>query len=108
MAGGKQMSFLTGLPFLGDLIGKVADKISPDKGKVIEGQNRINEAEVAGAPASKLRLWRSFLGWVLALVFTWEVVIRPVILFFWEDANLPPSMLKEVMHILIGMLGLGF
>ena len=102
------MNFLTGIPLVGDIIGKIADKIAPDKGKVIEGQNRINEAEVAGAPASRLRLWRGFLGWVLASVFAWEVVARPIIVTYWPDAKLPPSMLKEIMHILLGMLGLGF
>lgn len=102
------MGFLSSIPILGDLIGKVADKIAPDKGKVIEGQNRINEAEVAGGPATRLRLWRSFLGWVLALVFAWEVVGRTIIVTYWPDVLLPPSMLKEVSHILLGMLGLGF
>ena len=102
------MNFLTGIPLVGDIIGKIADKVAPDKGKVIEGQNRINEAEVAGAPVSRLRLWRGFLGWILASVFAWEVVARPIIVTYWPDAKLPPSMLKEIMHILLGMLGLGF
>lgn len=94
--------------FLGDLIGKAADKISPDKSKVVEGQNRINEAEVSGAPVSRLRLWRSFLGWVLALVFAWEVIGRPVLVTYFPGVTLPPSALGEVSRLLLGMLGLGW
>lgn len=93
---------------ISDIFGKVADKISPDKGKVIDGQNRINEQEVSGAPLSVLRLWRSFLGWVLSLLFAWEVGIRPVIATYWPDVALPPSTLQEIMRLLLGMLGLGW
>lgn len=88
--------------------GKVMDKISPDRAASREQQSRVNEAEISGAPASRMRLWRSFLGWVLSLVFCWEIVGRSIILTYWPDANLPPSMLKEVMTLLLGMLGLGF
>ena len=102
------MSWVPGVTFLSDLIRTVADKIAPDKGKVIEGQNRINEAEVNGAPASRLRLWRGFLGWVLALVFAWEVIGRTVISTYWPETVLPPPMLSEISHLLLGMLGLGF
>lgn len=99
---------LNPLSFIGDIIGKVADKITPDKGKIIEGQNRINEQEIAKAPSSRLLLWRPFVGWVLALVFAWEVVGRPVIVTYWPHAILPPSTLVEVSRLLLGMLGLGW
>ena len=102
------MSWVPGVTFLSEIIRTVADKIAPDKGKVIEGQNRINEAEVGGAPSSRLRLWRGFLGWVLALVFAWEVIGRTVISTYWPETVLPPSMLNEISHLLLGMLGLGF
>lgn len=95
------------LGFISDMFGKIADKFAPDKQKVIDGQNRINEAEVAGGPASILRLWRGFLGWVLALMFAWEVIGRGVIMTYWPDVRLPPSVLKEISQILLGMLGLG-
>ena len=87
---------------------KVMDKVWPDRAASREQQAQINQAEVAGGPASILRLWRSFLGWVLALLFCWEVVGRTVILTYWPDTKLPPSMLKEVFQLLLGMLGLGF
>lgn len=102
------MAWLSGIPLIGGIITTIADKIAPDKGKVIEGQSRINEAEVAGAPASHLRLWRSFLGWVLALVFAWEVVGRPILATYYPHIPLPPTAIKEISHILLGMLGLGF
>ena len=101
------MAWFGGVPVLGEIIGKIFDRISPDKTKIIEGQNRINEAEVSGGPASHLRLWRGFLGWVLSLVFVWEVVVRTIIATYWPDVVLPPSVIKEVSHLLLGMLGLG-
>ena len=99
---------------LGTLIGGISGvvgKILPDRSQQNEAQSRINEAEVSGAPPSRMRLWRSFLGWVLALLFCWEVVGRMVIvpLFFasWGK-SLPPSALDQIMALLLGMLGLGF
>ena len=102
------MSILSGIPILGGLLDKAADRILPDKGASREAQARINEAEVSGAPASPLRLWRGFLGWVLAISFVWEVVARNIILTYWPNATLPPSVLKEISTLLLGMLGLGF
>ena len=87
--------------------GKVLDKILPDRAASREQQARINEAEISGAPQSRLRLWRSFLGWVLSIGFVWEMV-RPVILHYWPQTDLPPSMVKEISTLLLGMLGLGF
>lgn len=94
--------------WLGALIGGVMDRIAPEKSKVVEGQNRANEAEISGAPISLLRLWRSFLGWVLALVFAWEVVGRGIMLTYWPETKLPPSALQDIMSLLLGMLGLGW
>ena len=92
-------------------VGGMVGRIIPDRNRQNDAQSRINEAEVSGAPASRMRLWRSFLGWVLALLFCWEVVGRLVIvpLFFakWAD-KLPPSALDQVMALLLGMLGMGF
>lgn len=87
---------------------KAMEKIFPDRAASREAQSRINEAEVAGAPASRLRLWRSFLGWALSVAFIWEVIARPVIATYWPEAPLPDSVLKEVSSLLLGMLGLGF
>lgn len=102
------MSWLTSIPVLGDLIGKGLDKVFPDKAEARKQQSDINQEELKGAPSSRLRLWRSFLGWVLSLLFVWEVVIRMVIVTYWPDTKLPPSVLKEITSLLLGMLGLGF
>ena len=92
-------------------VGSIVGRSLPDRNRQNEAQSRINEAEVSGAPASRMRLWRSFLGWILALLFCWEVVGRMVIvpLFFAQwGQNLPPSALDQIMALLLGMLGLGF
>lgn len=87
---------------------KAMEKIFPDRAATREAQSRINEAEVAGAPPSRLRLWRSFLGWALSLAFVWEIIARPVIVAYWPEVRLPASVLKEISSLLLGMLGLGF
>lgn len=91
----------------GSVLGAVLGRVSANKDAVIQGQNRANEAEISRAPASRLRLWRSFLGWVLALVFAWEIVGRGIVTTYWPQVRLPPSVLEEISTILLGMLGLG-
>lgn len=91
----------------GSVLGAVLGRVSANKDAVVQGQNRANEAEISGAPASRLRLWRSFLGWVLALVFAWEIVGRGIVTTYWPHVRLPPSALEEISTILLGMLGLG-
>ena len=102
------MSILSGIPILGGILDKVADRILPDKGESRQAQSRINEQEVAGAPASRLRLWRSLLGCALTVAFCWEVIGRPIVTTYWPHITLPPSVLKEISTVLLGMLGLGF
>ena len=96
---------------LANLGASLFGKLIPDRSKANEAQSRINEAEVAGAPQSSLRLWRSFLGWILSLLFVWEVVGRLIVipLCFPElVSSLPPSVLNHILSLLMGMLGLGF
>ena len=102
------MSVLGALPFVGKAVEKIVEKISPDKAASREAQSVLNRAELEGAPSSRLRLWRSFLGWALSLCFVWEVAARPVIVTYWPEATLPPSMIEAVQALLLGMLGLGF
>lgn len=97
--------------FLANLGGTLLGKMLPDRSKTNEAQSRINEAEVAGAPASRLRLWRGFLGWLASLLFAWEVAGRLIIipmLFPDFGKTLPPSSLDQIMSVLLGMLGLGW
>ena len=102
------MNIITSLPVLGNLAAKVLDKLAPDKAEARREQAALDRAELEGAPPSRLRLWRSFLGWVLALCFVWEVVLRPALLTWWPGLRLPPSSLDAVESLLLGMLGLGF
>lgn len=101
------MALWSSLPLLGTLLDKVAGLI-PDRGRAAENQARINEQEISNAPVSRLRLWRSFLGWCLTLCFVWEIMARPVIVTYFPEWTMPPSMLSEVSRLLLGMLGLGF
>ena len=81
------MSVIGALPVVGKAVEKIMEKISPDRSASREAQAGLNRAELEGAPASRLRLWRSFLGWALSLCFVWEVAVQA---------------------LLLGMLGLGF
>jgi len=86
-----------------------ADRLLADRRRHSEAQGRINQQEVSNAPVSLLRLWRSFLGWALSLLFVWEVagrlVLIPLLAPQWE-ARLPPPALEQIMTLLAGMLGL--
>lgn len=96
--------------FIAKVFGLGGKAIEKALGKDLERakeQARINEAEISGAPQSRLRLWRSALGWALAFSFVWEVMARPIILTYWPNATLPPSFIKETTSLLLGMLGMG-
>lgn len=64
-----------GTRLLRDLTGS-----SRERQELLAAQIRLNERETENAPSSVLRLWRSFLGWVLALLFCWEVPVRLLLL----------------------------
>jgi len=96
------------LKTLASAAGRAVEKLFPDKAEARRQQVELNRAELAGAPSSRLRLWRSFLMWVLSLCFAWEVAARPVLLTYWPALRLPPSMLEEVQTLLLGAMGLGF
>ena len=120
---GKALGTITG-GVLGGLFGRkgadkgIAGELAHATERVLSGrasqneaQGRINSAEIEGAPQSRLRLWRSFLGWVLTLLFAWEVagrlIVIPLLLPELEQ-HLPPSALDQILTVLLGMLGLGF
>ena len=98
----------------GGLAGELArasERVLTGRSSQNEAQGRINGIEIEGAPQSRLRLWRSFLGWVLALLFAWEGVGRLIViplLLPGLEMRLPPSALDQVLTVLLGMLGLGF
>ena len=90
-----------GTRLLRDLTGS-----SRERQELLAAQIRLNERETENAPSSVLRLWRSFLGWVLALLFCWEVPVRLLLLPLLDD--LPPPALDQILGLLAGMLGLPF
>ena len=84
---------------------------SRERQELLAAQIRLNERETENAPSSVLRLWRSFLGWVLALLFCWEVPVRLLLLpLLAPDLldDLPPPALDQILGLLAGMLGLPF
>lgn len=98
------------LGFGKDAIGKISqtsDKAKEQQTELAKAQTQLTQAEIQGAPASFLRLWRSALGWVLVFCFVWEVIGRAIITTYFPEAWLPPSVLKEITSLLLGMLGLG-
>lgn len=100
-----------GTRLLRDLTGN-----SRERQELLAAQIRLNERETEHAPSSVLRLWRSFLGWVLALLFCWEVPVRLLLLrllllpLLAPDLldDLPPPTLDQILGLLAGMLGLPF
>lgn len=82
-----------------------------ERRELLAAQIRLNEQESARGPSSMLRLWRSFLGWVLALLFCWEVPVRLLLLPLLAPQcldRLPPPVLDQILSLLAGMLGLPF
>ena len=79
---------------------------SRERRDLLAAQIRLNERETEQAPSSVLRLWRSFLGWVLALLFCWEVLLPLLAPDLLDD--LPPPALDQILSLLAGMLGLPF
>ena len=95
-----------GTRLLRDLTGS-----SRERQELLAAQIRLNERETENAPSSVLRLWRSFLGWVLALLFCWAVPVRLLLLpLLAPDLldDLPPPALDQILGLLAGMLGLPF
>ena len=95
-----------GTRLLRDLTGS-----SRERQELLAAQIRLNERETEHAPSSVLRLWRSFLGWVLALLFCWGVPVRLLLLpLLAPDLldDLPPPALDQILGLLAGMLGLPF
>lgn len=94
---------------LGSLVGPVLDifkKKTTDKDKALEAQTELRKLELQEAPKSYLRLWMSFLGWVLAICFVYAGVIQPVLAFYFPKLPLPQLPLELLSRLLLGMLGI--
>lgn len=101
------MSLLT--TALGSLAGSVLDifkKKTKDVDKALEAQTEMRKLELQEAPKSYLRLWVSFLGWVLAVTVAYAILIKPFISFYFPTFPLPELPMDVVVRLLFGMLGL--
>lgn len=97
------MGWLASLFGLG---GKVLDRILPDRAKFQEKNLDIN-AETERTSGGRMTP-RKLLMYVCVWLFVWEVAARPVIVTYWPELPLPPSMLREVMLSMSSLFGLGF
>lgn len=127
---------ITGLGSVFDFVGKVVDKIFPDKTKAEEVKLEMLRLQQAGAlkeieleynimleqikvnmeEAKSSRLfvsgWRPFVGWVCGGSFAYNYILMPFIVWIaaWVSGTAPvmPELdMGELTTLLFGMLGLG-
>ncbi len=127
---------ITGLGSVFDFVGKVVDKIFPDKTKAEEVKLEMLRLQQAGAlkeieleynimleqikvnmeEAKSSRLfvsgWRPFVGWVCGGSFAYNYILMPFIVWIaaWASGTAPvmPELdMGELTTLLFGMLGLG-
>ena len=113
------------IPLLIPLLGTILDKIFPNaedaaKAKLellkLEQEGALKQIEINKTEASHSSIfvagWRPFLGWSCGLIFTYNFLIQPLLLFILASTgnpvvDLPKLESGEVMTVLLGMLGLG-
>ena len=96
------VGWLTSLLGIG---GRVLDKILPDRAKFQEKNLEIN-AETERASGGRMTP-RKLMMYVCVFLFAWEVAARPIIVTYWPETPLPPSMLKDVMLAVSALFGMG-
>ena len=111
------MSILSLLP----IVGKVLDKIIPDKNARAAAQEALEAADRSGDLAllmgqldvNKIEAahkslfvagWRPFIGWVCGFGLLYNVMLSPFLDVWFDMPAVDPAMLYPV---LMGMLGLG-
>lgn len=112
------MNLLAAIPILG----KVLDRVIPDKNaraqaeellkqseqsgelQLILGQLEVNRVEAAHKSIF-VAGWRPACGWVCALAMGYSFVAYPIVLLWYPDA--PTLETGDLMTVLFGMLGLG-
>jgi hypothetical protein len=119
---------ITGVGSVADLIKGTIDKIWPDKTQVEkdqmaaamailqgqiamnQGQLDINKAEAAN-PNFFVSGWRPFVGWVCGSACAWNWVGLPICNFlaaaFHKELKVSPADLTQMLPLLLGMLGMG-
>lgn len=111
------MSLTTAIP----IIGKILDRIIPDKNArkaaqealeaaeqrgeldLLLGQLEINKQEAAHKSLF-VAGWRPFIGWICGIGLLYNVLLNPFFDIWFEMPEVDPNMLYPV---LMGMLGLG-
>ena len=84
---------------------------APRQKKLTEGQLELNKLELQEAPRSYLRLWRSFLFWVLSLCFLYVVIAQPLLTFYFPGLPLPvvsEELSDTIIRLLLVGLGAGY
>jgi hypothetical protein len=113
--------------FLIPVIGKVLDRVLPDKvandaakasllqlqiqGELEEvlGQIKVDETEAASS-STFVAGWRPFIGWICGVSLATDFIVRPLVIwicnFFHHAADFPTLDMTELMPLVLGMLGL--
>ena len=112
-----------------DLVGKISDKIWPDESKKIEAQTALLQMQQSGELAMLEKLgqsdnaqvevnkieaasdskfksyWRPALGWVGVTGFTYQLILRPLLIGFGAG-DFPALDMETLASLTFGMLGL--
>ena len=112
-----------------DLIGKISDKVWPDPAKKIEAQTALLQMQQSGELAMLEKLgqsdnaqvevnkieaasdskfksyWRPALGWVGVTGFTYQLILRPLLIGFGAG-DFPALDMETLASLTFGMLGL--
>ena len=118
--------------FLGplvDLVGKISDKVWPDPAKKIEAQTALLQMQQSGELAMLEKLgqsdnaqvevnkieaasdskfksgWRPALGWVGVTGFSYQLILRPMLIGFGAG-DFPSLDMETLASLTFGMLGL--
>ena len=112
-----------------DLVGKISDKVWPDPAKKIEAQTALLQMQQSGELAMLEKLgqsdtaqteinkieaasdskfksyWRPALGWVGVTGFTYQLILRPLLIGFGAG-DFPALDMETLASLTFGMLGL--
>lgn len=113
---------------LTETIGKVVDRLVPDKAKAAELQLELTKELMTGALAqaeaqmevNKVEAangsvfvsgWRPFIGWVCGVALAYQYVISPLATYLANAFGLnippPPTLGENLYELVLGMLGMG-
>lgn len=109
-------------------IGKVIDRLVPDKAKAAELQMELTKELLSGALAqasAQIELnkieaahgsvfvsgWRPFIGWICGVALAYQYVLSPILMYlsnaFGLEIPAPPTLDNSLWELVLGMLGMG-